>query len=181
MSKQKNIINIDQKNEIQNNNNFEVDEILTNNELQNQLKTIIDECDEHRKEALDAYYEFRNLLANSGDFESSAAVKEQISTLLQTAQGCVDSKIKIFDQILKTKLKNKLNKDKQNNESKNFGFTANRRDLLQMMKETDKELNIIDIEDIDNESSQNNNDESEINKNNESETNNNIDINSGDF
>ena len=132
---------IEVKNEIENN----VGDIFSNDDMKNMLRNIIKECDDNRKEALDSYYIFKDMILNSGDFDSSSSTKEQLAILLQTAQSSSDSKIKLFESVLRAKIKQQEERDKSKSKQSGIFGGLDRRSLLKALDET-KDFLELDIE-----------------------------------
>lgn len=80
-------------------------EIASNNEIKEIVHKAYEELEENRQECLDMYFIFKDMIVNSGDFDSSGVVKEQVVQLLKTAQDASNSKTKIALELLKNKVK----------------------------------------------------------------------------
>ena len=114
--------------DIQENKN-DISNIVSNDEMKNLMQMLISEFDMQRQEAMDAYYIFKNMVVNSGDFDSSQATKEALTALLKNAQDASNAKMKIFESILKTKLKQQ-NIEYSNIKQNNVFMNIDRRLLL---------------------------------------------------
>ncbi len=81
--------------------NDETKELLSQDGLIGLVREILSDLDTVKKEALDAFYMFKDLLANEG--EGSAATKEQMAAMLQVYLSSEDTKLKLLDIAIKSK------------------------------------------------------------------------------
>jgi superfamily II DNA helicase RecQ len=128
---------IQQSTEIVQNN---AGDIISDQEMIKLRMDIEKQLDENIKESMDTYALFKDMVANSGEFDSSQASKEQLAILLQTAQNGIKSKMSMLDAYLRVKTKFqtiKANKFQQNNIV--LGENMSRRTLLQTIEQLVKE------------------------------------------
>lgn len=122
-----------------------ISEIVSNETMQDVFNTILKSCDEQRAEAMDMYYIFKDMVINSGEFESSGTTKEQLAQLLNTAQQANEAKIRIFNSILAMKTKKDVYIQK--NITNNNITVGNRRELIEAIEASSKEMDdIIEVE-----------------------------------
>jgi hypothetical protein len=124
--------------------NQDISEIVSNQEMKDVLSIIFKECDEHRSEALEAYFLFKDSVLNGGEFDSSGVSKEQMNLLLQTAQSAVDSKIRIFDALLRVKAKKDITIQTDELNQTNV-YVSNRRELLEAIEQSKNEIGLKNI------------------------------------
>ena len=76
-------------------------ELVSHDQMVTMVKDALSDLDLVKKEALEAFYIFKDLLTNEG--EGSSATKEQMGTMLQIYLGTVDTRLKTVDLMLKSK------------------------------------------------------------------------------
>ena len=114
-------------------------ELMAVSEMGQLVHEILAEVEETRKEALEVYTIFRDLLANEG--EGSAATKEQIATLLQVALEAEDKKLKVLDMCLKAQKQMAASAAKGvNNTQNNYFNMGSRREMIKAIE------SVIDID-----------------------------------
>lgn len=117
----------------------DISNIISNEEMKNLMQVLFSEFDTQRKEAMDAYYIFKDMVINSGDFDSSQATKEALTALLKNAQDASNAKMRMFDSIMKSKIKQQSIQHAEINQSNVF-IDMDRRSLLkelEKMKDND--------------------------------------------
>ena len=113
--------------------NDDIANIISNEDMKDLMRNLLGEFDSSREESLDMYYVFKNMITNSGDFDSSPVVKEQASALLRNAQDASNAKMRIFDTLIKSKMKQQITEHaeiKQNN----IFMNTDRRTLLKELE-----------------------------------------------
>jgi len=111
--------------------------IISNEEMKDLMEVLLKEFDGQREEAMDAYYIFKDMVINSGDFDSSQATKEALTNLLKNAQDASNSKMRIFESLMRSKMKQQTIEHaeiKQNNV-----FMTDRRSLLKELERMKEE------------------------------------------
>jgi len=116
----------------------DITNIVNNDQLKTILDNVLKKFDENADEAMDMYYIFKDMIANSGDFDSSQAVKEQVSNLLKVAQDANAQKLRVFETIFKSKTKSQIIEKAEINQNNNY-FGMDRRSLLKAIEEMKKE------------------------------------------
>lgn len=152
MSEKENEIVIPE-NELESNNKSllasDVSEIVSNDYMKEFLETMVKEFDMNKQEAMDMFYIFKDMIINSGDFDSSGSVKEQVALLLKVAQDAISNKVKLFDTLLRSKMKNQIIRTDTLNQQNNL-YIGNRRDLLKEMSRVENEFKLNIKDDLDN-------------------------------
>lgn len=113
--------------------NSDIANIMSNEDMKELMHNLLGEFDGQRSEAMDAYYIFKDMVVNSGDFDSSQATKEALTNLLKNAQDASNSKMRIFDSLMKSKMKQQTIEHaeiKQNN----IFMNTDRRSLLKELE-----------------------------------------------
>lgn len=117
----------------------DITDIISEEEMKNMLINLIGEYDQHKDEAMETFNIFKDMVLNSGDFDSSSAVKEQLAVLLKNAQDATDSKLRIFESLLRTKAKKQMINAKTFNQQNNTYISGNRRELLEIIEKMENE------------------------------------------
>lgn len=113
-------------------------EIVSDEEIKEVIFKVYDELEENRQESLDMYYIFKDMIVNSGDFDSSGVVKEQVVQLLKNAQEASNSKSKIALELLKSKNKNTSIQNTEINQN-NFNIGMDRRSMIEAIEKIAKD------------------------------------------
>ena len=116
----------------------DITRIISESEMKKMFFDIVEECDVNIEEAMDSYNIFKDMVTNGTDFDSTIGTKEQLAILLNTAQNASNSKIKIFTEILRAKVKKYSNENK-NNILQNNIILGDRRDLISAIESSQHE------------------------------------------
>ena len=111
-----------------------IGDIIDNQQMKDCLDVMFKDCDSHKEEAMDAYFIIKDMVTNGGDFESSQSAKEQLAQLLKVANEANDSKIRLFETMVRTKLRTQPQQVNQKFEQNNF-FGGDRRTLIKAVEE----------------------------------------------
>jgi len=115
--------------------------IISNDQLQEILSELMEDFKVNKDEAMDMYFIFKDMITNSGDFDSSGVVKEQVAQLLKVAQEASSSKMRLFESIFRSKFKAETINAQTVNQQNNLYVGENRRDLLKMIEEMEQDKN----------------------------------------
>ncbi len=115
-----------------------ISNIISDDQLQTFLSDLMGEFQVNKDEAMDMYFIFKDMITNSGDFDSSGVVKEQVSQLLKVAQDASTSKMRLFESIFRSKMKTQTINAQTVNQQNNTYIGSSRRELLKVLEEMEQ-------------------------------------------
>jgi hypothetical protein len=121
----------------------DVSQIVSNDEMNSIFQKIMVSLSDKEREAMDMYYIFKDYVTNGGEFGAGDVTKEQLANLLKVAQDCDDSKIRLFDSILRIKIKHELNITKNDIMANNIFLGGSRREIIEAIESSQDELDQI--------------------------------------
>lgn len=120
-------------------------ELLPQQGLKDQVQEILSDLDIVKKEALDGFYLFKDLLANEG--EGSAATKEQMSSMLNLYLSTIDTRLKAVSTLVKAQKESKPQGTAQASTNINIMGGLNRRDMIKEIEKIMEADNVTDLAD----------------------------------